>query len=40
MEDESIIELYWQRDSRAISETDEKYGALCRSISGGIVRSR
>ena len=40
MEDESIIALYWQRDSRAISETDGKYGALCRSISRGIVRSR
>ena len=39
MEDESIIALYWQRDSRAISETDGKYGALCRSISRGIVRS-
>ena len=24
--DEQIIELYWQREERAIQETDKKYG--------------
>ena len=28
MEDERIIELYWNRDQRAIRETDGKYGKL------------
>lgn len=32
MDDFSIIELYHQRDERAIVESDKKYGALCRSI--------
>ncbi len=32
MEDHEIIELYWQRDDRAIKESDAKYGRLCRSI--------
>ncbi len=32
MQDEKIIELYFERDERAISETDEKYGPYCRKI--------
>lgn len=40
MEDKEIVTLYWQRDSRAISETDAKYGALCRSIAYRICQSR
>lgn len=32
MDDFSIVELYHQRDERAIAESDRKYGALCRSI--------
>ena len=32
MEDLEIVELYWARDERAISESDAKYGPLCRSI--------
>ena len=27
--DEDIIELYWQRDERAIEETDFKYRKYC-----------
>lgn len=38
MEDNLIIELYFRRDQRAVSETDVKYGKLCRSISIRIVR--
>ena len=37
LEDSEIIALYFKRDQRAISETETKYGALCRSISLRIV---
>lgn len=40
MDDERIIELYWQRDEAAVSVTDDKYGALLRTLSQGIVSSR
>lgn len=32
MEDSRIVELFWQRDERAIAETDRKYGAYCRTV--------
>ena len=32
MDDKRIIELYFSRDESAISETDKKYGKLCRYI--------
>lgn len=32
MEDSDIVELYWQRSERAISETDRKYGRYCHAI--------
>ena len=32
MEDKQIVELYWMRSERAISETDKKYGRYCRYI--------
>lgn len=37
MEDERIIDLYWQRSQEAISCTDEKYGRLCTKISLNIL---
>lgn len=37
MEDDRIIDLYWQRDSDAIGETDSKYGAYCFSIADNIL---
>ena len=40
MEDSGIIALYWQRDQRAISETDSKYGLFCRSLAQRILSSR
>lgn len=40
MEDAAIIGLYWARDERAISASDEKYGRLCRSLSREILGSR
>ena len=39
MLDGEIVELYWKRDESAISQTDIKYGGLCRSISNNILRN-
>ena len=33
MEDSHIIDLYWARSERALSETSSKYGKYCYSIS-------
>lgn len=40
MEDSAIIELYWARDEGAITETDRKYGPLCRSLAYNILSDR
>ena len=32
MEDTEIIQLYWDRNERAIAESDAKYGSLCRGV--------
>ena len=32
MEDNQIIELYWQRNEEAIKETQAKYGSYCGKI--------
>ena len=37
MDDEIIVDLFWQRDERAITETSAKYGALCGRIAYGIL---
>ena len=37
MEDEKIIELYWARSERAITETSLRYGGYCRSIAFSIL---
>lgn len=37
MNDEKIIELYWNRNENAISETSSKYGKLCFFISNNIL---
>ena len=39
MEDNQIIELYWARDERAISETDKKYRKYCNSIAHNILQN-
>ena len=39
MEDARIIDMYWQRDESAISETAAKYGKYLHSISYGILRN-
>ena len=40
MEDEKIIELYWQRSPDAIAETSRKYGAYCMRLSMNILAYR
>ena len=40
MTDEKIIELYFSRSEDAITETDKKYGAYCRTMSHNITGSR
>ena len=39
MEDVRIIDLYWQRDESAISETDSKYGRFCQKLAMNILHS-
>jgi len=38
MTDEKIIQLYWDRDERAIRETDQKYGSYLLTIAHNILR--
>lgn len=40
MDDNAIIELYWQRRDNAIEETDKKYGAYCFAIADNILHSK
>ena len=37
MEDERIVDLYFERNERAIKETDVKYGRLCYGIARNIL---
>ncbi len=39
MDDNQIIELYFSRNQSAIAQTQEKYGAYCRTIAGNILKS-
>lgn len=39
MDDNQIVELYWQRSEAAIVHTQEKYGGYCKSIAYGILGS-
>lgn len=39
MDDNKIIELYWERREDAIKETSLKYGGLCTHIAGNILSS-
>ena len=39
MEDNQIIELYWQKNVDAISETASKYGAYCFAIAENILHN-
>lgn len=37
MEDRKIIQLFWIRDTKAIEETDAKYGEYCKTIANNIL---
>ena len=39
MEDSQIIELYWQKNTAAISESANKYGAYCFTIADNILHN-
>lgn len=39
LEDSRIIELYWEKNADAISETADKYGAYCFTIADNILHS-
>ena len=40
MEDKAIVALYWERDDRAIPETQVKYGPYCMTVAANILPSR
>ena len=40
MDDAFIIELYWNRDENAITETNKKYGDFCNAIAMNILSVR
>lgn len=37
MNDEQIVQMYWERDEKAIEATSEKYGPYCLSIAMNIL---
>lgn len=39
MEDEQIINLYWQREEAAIAESSRKYGTYCHAVADSILHS-
>ena len=39
MEDSKIIDMFWSRDEKAISETEKKYGAYCTAIARNILQN-
>ena len=40
MEDQQIVDLFWERSEEAISETSKKYGSYCHSISYNILSNK
>lgn len=40
MNDQDIVNLYWQRNQKAISATASKYGAYCKSIAKNILSNK
>ena len=39
MEDNKIVELYFQRNTEAIKETDHKYGSYCFAIANNVLHN-
>ena len=40
MDDERIVELFWQRDETAITQLNEKYGAFCYTVAFNVLSVR
>ncbi len=40
MDDETILELYFARDERAVAETDRKYGGYCFTLANAILHNQ
>ena len=40
MDDQSIVQLFFERSERALAELDAKYGKLCHTLSHNILNSR
>lgn len=40
MEDSKIVDMYWDRDEGAITESDRKYGRMLNSLSYSLLSSR
>ena len=40
IDDEKIIEMFFERDQQAIQELDIKYGKICHNLSYNIVNSK
>lgn len=40
MDDSLIVQLYWDRNEAAISESSKKYGAYCAAIARNILQNR
>ena len=39
MDDQAIIDLYWDRSEEAIVQTDKKYGKYCFTIANRILEN-
>ena len=39
MEDSAIVDLYWAREERALTESDGKYGGYCRRVAINILNN-
>lgn len=39
MDDKQIVDLYWERSEKAITETDAKYGGYCYSVANNILNN-
>ena len=40
MEDTAIIDLYFERNEKAIEETDRKYGNYCYTVADNVLNNR
>lgn len=40
MDDKQIVDLYWERNEKAISATAAKYGGYCYSVANNILNNR